>query len=42
MTREVTRMKEMEDYFTKQFYPILPMYMIGRSYKMELQDAAHI
>ena len=35
MTHEVTKMAEMEDYFTKKFYPILPMYMIGRSYKME-------
>ena len=35
MTHEVTKMTEMEDYFTKKFYPILPMFMIGRSYKME-------
>ena len=41
MTHDVTRMTEMEDYFTKKCYPILPMYMIGRSYMMELQDGAH-
>ena len=35
MTHEATKMAEMEDYFTKKFYPILPMYMIGRSYAME-------
>ena len=35
MTHGATKMSEMEDYFTKKFYPILPMFMIGRSYKLD-------
>ena len=35
MSHEASRMTEMEDYFRKKFAPTRPMFMIGRSSKLE-------
>ena len=35
MSHEASRMTDMEDYLRKKFAPIQPMFMIGRSYKMD-------
>ena len=35
MTHEAAKMTELEDYFANKFFPINPVYLIGRSYKLK-------
>ena len=35
ITHEKARLEDMDDYFARKFHPLVPMFMIGRSYAME-------
>ena len=35
ITHENAKPKDMDDYFQKKFHPLLPIFLIGRSYTME-------
>ena len=35
MTHELSKQDKMSTYFAKKFYPAIPQYVVGRSYKAE-------
>ena len=35
MSHEKTRENEMTNYFSKKFYPVVPVFVLGRSYTAE-------
>ena len=42
LTREATKLEDCDDYFAKKFAPLVPFYVMSRSYKMSPQcDPSH-
>ena len=41
MTHEKTKLKDTDDYFAKKFAPLVPLYIMSRSYVMEFECKPH-